>query len=59
MPGPYTFVLPATQLTPETAMTKQKTVGIRVPDAAIPISRWWSASATRCSPPPPPTAPRP
>lgn len=38
VPGPYTFVLPATRLTPEIAMTKQKTVGIRVPDAAIPMA---------------------
>lgn len=38
IPGPYTFVLPATRLTPEIAMTKQKTVGIRVPNAAIPIA---------------------
>lgn len=38
VPGPYTFVLPATKLTPEIAMTKQKTVGIRVPDAAIPLA---------------------
>jgi len=38
VPGPYTFVLPATRLTPEIAMTKQKTVGIRVPDAAIPLA---------------------
>lgn len=36
VPGPFTFVLPATALTPEVAMTKQKTVGIRIPDAAIP-----------------------
>ena len=38
VPGPYTFILPATKLTPEIAMTKQKTVGIRVPDAAIPLA---------------------
>jgi tRNA threonylcarbamoyl adenosine modification protein (Sua5/YciO/YrdC/YwlC family) len=36
VPGPFTFILPATALTPEMAMTKQKTVGIRIPDAAIP-----------------------
>lgn len=35
-PGAYTFILPATPLTPELAMTRQKTVGIRIPDAAIP-----------------------
>ncbi len=38
IPGPYTFVLPATKLSPEIALTKQKTVGIRVPAAAIPIA---------------------
>lgn len=35
-PGPFTFILPATSLTPQVAMTRQKTVGIRIPDAAIP-----------------------
>jgi len=38
VPGPYTFILPATKLTPEIAMTRQKTVGIRVPDAPIPLA---------------------
>jgi tRNA threonylcarbamoyl adenosine modification protein (Sua5/YciO/YrdC/YwlC family) len=38
IPGPYTFVLPATRLTPEIALSKQKTVGIRVPDAPIPLA---------------------
>jgi tRNA threonylcarbamoyl adenosine modification protein (Sua5/YciO/YrdC/YwlC family) len=38
IPGPYTFVLPATRLTPEIALSRQKTVGIRVPAAAIPIA---------------------
>lgn len=36
VPGPFTFVLPATRLTPEVAMTRQKTVGIRISGAAIP-----------------------
>jgi tRNA threonylcarbamoyl adenosine modification protein (Sua5/YciO/YrdC/YwlC family) len=35
LPGPYTFVLEATKLVPKIAMTKQKTVGIRVPDNRI------------------------
>ena len=35
MPGPYTFVLPGTKLVPKIMSTKQKTVGIRVPDSAI------------------------
>ncbi len=36
LPGPYTFILPATKLVPKVMLTKRKTVGIRVPDAAIP-----------------------
>ncbi len=35
LPGPYTFILEATKLVPKTAMTKQKTVGIRIPDNRI------------------------
>lgn len=35
LPGPYTFVLPGTKLVPKIMLTKQKTVGIRVPDNAI------------------------
>ncbi|MDZ7640614.1 MAG: L-threonylcarbamoyladenylate synthase [Desulfurivibrio sp.] len=35
LPGPYTFVLPATKLVPKIMMSKQKTVGIRVPDNRI------------------------
>ncbi len=35
LPGAYTFVLAATKLVPKMVMTKQKTVGIRVPDNAI------------------------
>lgn len=37
LPGPYTFVLPGTKLVPKIMLTKQKTVGIRVP--AHPICR--------------------
>jgi len=37
LPGPYTFVLPGTKLVPRIMLTKQKTVGIRVP--GHPISR--------------------
>lgn len=37
-PGPYTFVLEATNLVPKVAVTKQKTVGIRVPDSEIALS---------------------
>ncbi len=35
LPGPYTFVLPGTKLAPKVMLTKQKTVGIRVPDYPI------------------------
>lgn len=35
LPGAYTFVLPGTKLVPKTMATKQKTVGIRVPENAI------------------------
>lgn len=35
LPGPYTFVLPGTKLVPKIMATKQKTVGIRVPEAPI------------------------
>jgi len=37
-PGPYTFILKATRLVPKIAMTKQKTVGIRIPDNKICLS---------------------
>ncbi|MEA3468813.1 MAG: L-threonylcarbamoyladenylate synthase [Thermodesulfobacteriota bacterium] len=35
LPGPYTFVLPGTKLVPKAMVTKQKTVGIRVPANSI------------------------
>lgn len=35
LPGAYTFVLPGTKLVPKTMITKQKTVGIRVPEHNI------------------------
>ncbi|HHO47087.1 MAG TPA: threonylcarbamoyl-AMP synthase [Desulfobacteraceae bacterium] len=38
LPGPYTFVLPGTKLVPRIMLTKQKTVGIRVPDHAISLA---------------------
>jgi len=34
-PGPYTFVLEATNIVPDLLQTKQKTVGIRIPDNKI------------------------
>lgn len=35
LPGAYTFVLDATKIVPDLLTTKQKTVGIRMPDNAI------------------------
>jgi tRNA threonylcarbamoyl adenosine modification protein (Sua5/YciO/YrdC/YwlC family) len=35
LPGPYTFVLEATRIVPASLSTKQKTVGIRIPDNNI------------------------
>lgn len=35
LPGPYTFVLEATKIVPESLTTRQKTVGIRIPDNTI------------------------
>lgn len=34
-PGPFTFILEATRSVPEMMMTKQKQVGIRVPDSEL------------------------
>jgi tRNA threonylcarbamoyl adenosine modification protein (Sua5/YciO/YrdC/YwlC family) len=38
LPGPYTVVLPATRLVPRTALTRQRSVGVRVPDAPVAIA---------------------
>ena len=38
LPGAYTFVLPATKETPRILQTKQKTVGIRVPDHPLTLA---------------------
>lgn len=35
LPGPFTFVLDATKVVPDSLSTKQKTVGVRIPDNAI------------------------
>jgi tRNA threonylcarbamoyl adenosine modification protein (Sua5/YciO/YrdC/YwlC family) len=35
LPGPYTFVLEATRIVPDILMTKQRTVGIRIPENTI------------------------
>lgn len=38
LPGPYTFVLDATSIVPDLLVTKQKTVGIRIPANRICLS---------------------
>jgi tRNA threonylcarbamoyl adenosine modification protein (Sua5/YciO/YrdC/YwlC family) len=38
LPGPYTFVLPATKETPRILQTRQKTVGLRAPDHPVPLA---------------------
>ncbi len=35
LPGPYTFVLDASSIVPDLLTTKQKTVGVRIPDNRI------------------------
>jgi len=35
LPGPYTFILPATREVPRVLLDKRRTVGIRVPDSPI------------------------
>jgi tRNA threonylcarbamoyl adenosine modification protein (Sua5/YciO/YrdC/YwlC family) len=36
LPGPYTFVLPATKMVPKLLISSRRSVGIRVPDHAVP-----------------------
>src|SRR3954470_5994567 len=38
LPGPCTIVLDATRLVPRTALTRQRQVGVRVPDAPVAIA---------------------
>jgi tRNA threonylcarbamoyl adenosine modification protein (Sua5/YciO/YrdC/YwlC family) len=38
LPGPYTFVLEATRVVPRTALTRQRQVGVRVPDAPVALA---------------------
>ncbi len=38
LPGAYTFVLPATRETPRLLTTRQKTVGVRIPDHPVPLA---------------------
>ena len=35
MPGPFTFILPATNKLPNVLMNRRKTIGIRIPDNFI------------------------
>jgi len=35
LPGPYTFILPASKLTPKILYSKRKTVGIRIPNHQV------------------------
>lgn len=36
LPGPYTFILPATKEVPRMLLSKRKTIGLRVPAHAVP-----------------------
>ena len=36
LPGPYTFVLPATREVPRILLARRKTIGLRVPDHPVP-----------------------
>lgn len=38
LPGPYTFILPASKLVPKTLWTKRQTVGIRVPNHQVTLA---------------------
>lgn len=38
LPGPFTFILPATGKTPDRVMETRKTIGIRVPDNEITLA---------------------
>jgi tRNA threonylcarbamoyl adenosine modification protein (Sua5/YciO/YrdC/YwlC family) len=38
VPGPFTFILPATRLVPDLVLRRQKTVGIRIPDSPIALA---------------------
>ena len=35
LPGPYTFILPASKLVPKILQTKKNTIGLRIPDNTI------------------------
>jgi tRNA threonylcarbamoyl adenosine modification protein (Sua5/YciO/YrdC/YwlC family) len=37
VPGPFTFILPATRQVPDLVLRRQKTVGIRIPDSPVAL----------------------
>ncbi len=37
-PGPYTFILPASREVPKVVQSKQRTVGVRIPDSEVCLS---------------------
>lgn len=38
LPGPYTFILPASKLVPKILQSKKSTIGLRIPDNAIAMA---------------------
>ncbi len=38
LPGPYTFILPASKEVPKSILENRKTVGIRIPDCAVSMA---------------------
>ncbi|MCF6238519.1 MAG: threonylcarbamoyl-AMP synthase [Candidatus Marinimicrobia bacterium] len=38
LPGPYTFILPGTREAPKVLISRQKTVGVRIPDHALTLA---------------------
>lgn len=38
LPGPYTFIFQASKLVPKVVLTRQKTIGVRIPDSRIALA---------------------
>ena len=38
LPGPYTFVLPATKMVPKLLVSRRSSVGIRIPQHSVPLA---------------------
>lgn len=38
LPGPFTFVLPSSNAVPKIFKNKKRTIGVRIPDHAVPLS---------------------